>query len=169
MTLSITTHSTKGLIVTLSINDTQQKKKLSTTTFCAKFHYSECQNAEYHIYLYLCWMSLCWMSLCWVSYLQELNSLPANVWLGRKCLSVTNKTFNDDILSPIIRRCSSLAIIKYSLQGILKGGVWLYYWPPVWLVRNQLYDNWQFLFLFAKQTNPNQSNRRSMVLWYFPL
>jgi hypothetical protein len=24
-------------------------------------------------------------------------------------------------------------------------------------------DNGQFLFLFAKQTNPNQSNRRSMV------
>jgi hypothetical protein len=23
----------------------------------------------------------------------------------------------------------------------------------------QLYDNWQFLFLFVKQTNPNQSNR----------
>ncbi len=27
----------------------------------------------------------------------------------------------------------------------------------------------QFLFLFAKQTNPNQSNRRSTVQWYFPL
>ena len=41
------------------------------------------------------------------------------------------------------------------LQGILKGEVSLYHWPPVWLVWNQLYDNWQFLFLFAKQTNPN--------------
>ncbi len=46
-----------------------------------------------------------------------------------------------------------------SSQGILKGEVSLYCWPPVWLVWNQLYDNWQFLFLFAKQTNPNQSNR----------
>jgi len=55
------------------------------------------------------------------------------------------------------------------VQGILKGDVSLYCWPPVWLVSNQLYDNWQFLFLFAKQTNPNQSNRRSMVQWYFPL
>jgi len=53
-------------------------------------------------------------------------------------------------------------------QGILKGEVSLYHWPPVWLVWNQLYEYWQFLFLFAKQTNPNQSNRRSMVLWYFP-
>jgi hypothetical protein len=45
--------------------------------------------------------------------------------------------------------------------NILKGEVSLYCWPPVWLVWNQLYDNnWQFLFLFAKQTNPNQSNRR---------
>jgi hypothetical protein len=32
-----------------------------------------------------------------------------------------------------------------------------------------LYDNWQFLFLFANQTNPNQSYRRSTVQWYFPL
>ncbi len=36
-------------------------------------------------------------------------------------------------------------------QGILKEEVSLYHWPPVWLVWNQLYDNWQFLFLFAKQ------------------
>ncbi len=54
-------------------------------------------------------------------------------------------------------------------QGILKGEVSLYCWPPVWLVWNQLYDYWQFLFLFEKQANPNQSNRRSMVQWYFPL
>ncbi len=54
-------------------------------------------------------------------------------------------------------------------QGIPKGKVSLYRWPPVWLVWYQLYANWQFLFLFAKLTNPNQSNRRSMVQWYFPL
>jgi hypothetical protein len=54
-------------------------------------------------------------------------------------------------------------------HGILKGEVLLYRWPPVWLVWNQLYDNWQFLFLFAKQTNLNRSNRRSMVQWYFHL
>jgi hypothetical protein len=54
-------------------------------------------------------------------------------------------------------------------QGLLKEEVSLYCWPPVWLVWNQLHDNWQFSFLFAKQTNPNQSNRRSMVQWYFPL
>ncbi len=50
-------------------------------------------------------------------------------------------------------------------QGTLKGEVSLYCWPPVWLVWNQLYDNWQFLFLFAKQVNPN---RRSTVQRYFP-
>ncbi len=54
-------------------------------------------------------------------------------------------------------------------QGILKRELSLYCWPPVWLVWNQLYDNWQFLFLFAKQTNPNQSNRRPKVQWYLPL
>ncbi len=46
-------------------------------------------------------------------------------------------------------------------QGILKGEVSLYSWPPIWLVWNYLYDNWPFLFLFAKQTNTDQPNRRS--------
>ncbi len=54
-------------------------------------------------------------------------------------------------------------------HGILKREVSLYHWPPVWLDWNQVYDNWQFLYLFAKQMNPNQSNRRSMVQWYLPL
>jgi len=60
-------------------------------------------------------------------------------------------------------------VFIYVHAGNTKGEVSLYCWPPVWLVWNQLYDYWQFLFLFAKQTNPNQSNRRSMVQWYFPL
>ncbi len=54
------------------------------------------------------------------------------------------------------------------LPGDTKGEVSLYCWPPVWLFCNYLYDNWQFLFLFTKQTNPNQSNRWSMVQWYLP-
>jgi hypothetical protein len=41
--------------------------------------------------------------------------------------------------------------LKLSTDNNTKGGLW----PPVWLAWNQLYDNWQFLFLFAKQTNPN--------------
>ncbi len=66
--------------------------------------------------------------------------------------------YNEDLDNPL---CSK--------AGNTKGGSTLYHWPPVWLVWDQLYDNWQFLFLFAKQTNPNQSNRRSTVQWYFPL
>jgi hypothetical protein len=48
------------------------------------------------------------------------------------------------------------------LLGILKGEVSLYHWPPAWLVWNQLYDSWQFLFLFAKQSIPNQTGGQ----WY---
>jgi len=48
-------------------------------------------------------------------------------------------------------------------QGILKGKISLYHWPPVWQVWNQQYDNWQFLYLFANQTNPtNQTGGQ----WY---
>ncbi len=37
-------------------------------------------------------------------------------------------------------------------QGTLKGEVSLYCWPPVWLVWNQLYYNWQFLFFICKNS-----------------
>jgi len=70
---------------------------------------------------------------------------------------------------PSVKRASLLAQKRKLQQGILKGEVSLYCWPPVWLVWNQLYEYWQFSFLFAKQTNLNQSNRRSTVQWYFPL
>ncbi len=83
--------------------------KMLSITFI--YCYAGCRYAECHIFKVGAY----------------LNSLPANVRLGCKCLSVTNKTFNADILSPIIRCCSSLAIIKYSLQGILMGEVSLYY------------------------------------------
>ncbi len=54
-------------------------------------------------------------------------------------------------------------------QGILKGEVSLYCWPPFLLF---------YIFIFSKkkkklsvvvQQIPNQSNRRSTVQWYFPL
>ncbi len=38
-----------------------------------------------------------------------------------------------------------------SVQGILKREVSLYHWPPVWLVWNQLHDNWQFSFYFQNR------------------
>ncbi len=53
-------------------------------------------------------------------------ALPSNNRLRqKKCLRVTN-------------------------QGKLKGDVSLYCWPPVWLVWNQLYNNWLFLFFIYK-------------------
>ncbi len=48
---------------------------------------------------------------------------------------------------------SVLSILELSTwmdQGTLKGKVSMYHWLPVWLVWNQLFDNWQILFLFAK-------------------
>jgi hypothetical protein len=51
-----------------------------------------------------------------------------------------------------------------SEQGILKGEVSLYCWPPVWQVWNQLYDNWQYL-----QNRLIHKKRRSMVVILPPL
>jgi hypothetical protein len=72
------------------------------------------------------------------------------------------------IVSSIFYQNSHLSLSLNQNQGIIKGEVSLYHWSPVWLVWNQLYHNRQFLFLFAKQANPNRSDRRWMVQWYFP-
>ena len=80
---------------------------------------------------------------------------------GFKCLKLMER------VSLLIAGLSHTALAVKKRQGILKWEVSLYHWPPVWLVWNQLYDNWQFLFLFAKQTNPNKSNRSSTVQWIF--
>ncbi len=61
----------------------------------------------------------------------------------------------DEVLEQVLHNNVFLCL-RCCGQGILKGEISLHCWPPVWLVWNQLYDNWQFLFLFSKQTNPNQ-------------
>ncbi len=74
------------------------------------------------------------------------------------------------VIRKLIGEINLFRVFNFKLgQGILKGEVSLYSWPPIWLVWNQLCDNWQFSFLFAKLTNSNRSNRRSTVQWYFPL
>ncbi len=54
-------------------------------------------------------------------------------------------------------------------QGILNGEVSLYHWPPVWLVWISLFCKYKQKLSVFIQLIPNQSNRRSMVQWYFPL
>ncbi len=70
--------------------------------------------------------------------------------------------------SSIFFQNSHLSLSLNQNQGIQKGEVSLYHWSPLRLIWNQLYDNWQLLFLFEKQANPNRSNRRWTVQWYFP-
>ncbi len=85
------------------------------------------------------------------------------------CFQEKQKKFTSYTLKLFFGRNRALSSTRWHNQGILKGEVSLYHWPPVWLVWNQLCDNSQFLFLFAKQTNPKQSNRRSTVRWYIPV
>ncbi len=102
----------------------------------------------------------------------QLSSLP---WDGRSRTSCSGWRTDFKILTLLPRFWRSSNISRsvcpqpLGSQGILKGEVSRYCWPPVWLVWNQLYNNWQFLFLFSKQTNPNRSNRRSTVQLNLPL
>ncbi len=50
-------------------------------------------------------------------------------------------------------------------QGILKGEVSLYHWPPVLLVWISIFCKWKQKLSVVI---PNQSNRRSTVQWYSP-
>jgi len=122
-----------------------------------------------------CYGSLtCWMSLYWVSLWSKLWC-PLSTRSQKKCFLFLKKTmicnfqFELKNISIFCRNGDevggkfNIILRKQTLGGsqrILKGEVSMYSWPPVWLVWNQMYNNWQFLFLFAKQTNPNQSNRR---------
>jgi hypothetical protein len=124
----------------------------------------------------------------------RLLPLPINIILGSKGPSGTNTNLLQNFVNYGYKKLNSLSpiwgqshktflVLVYVLffgkldlfldmqqiQGILKGEVWLYCWPPVKLVWNQLYDNLQFLFLFAKQAYQKKSKRRSMVQRYFPL
>ncbi len=96
-----------------------------------------------------------------------LNTLGVKwcpTWVKPNGLSAMNNT------TARSEKCKQLLEYQIYLdQGILKGEVSLYCWPPARLAWYQLYDNWQFLFLFSKQANSNQWNSRSTVQWYFPL
>ncbi len=92
------------------------------------------------------------------------RSIDRKIGVGKTTKTATSRS---KIISQWWDNSSSFP--EWRGQGTLKGEVSLYRWPPVWLVWNQLHDNWQFSFLFAKQIHPNRSNRRSTVQWYFPL
>ncbi len=49
------------------------------------------------------------------------------------------------------------------------GEVSMYHWPPVWLVWNQLYDNWQFLFSFANRLIQTSQTGGQQYTNTFPL
>ena len=49
------------------------------------------------------------------------------------------------------------------------GEVSLYGWPPVYFVWNQLICLWWIKRVLLVWSNPNQSNRRSAVQWFFPI
>ncbi len=151
----------------------------------AEYHYAECNYAE----------SLCCISLCRVSWKVSYISLVVDdpQWILDQLLRASSNALIKFFVTSMDYNINYYQITKYYKkawgtshlkaskatqcfywnngynQGILKVEVSLYHWPLVWLVWNQLHDNWQFLFLFAKQTNPNQSNRRPTVQWYCPL
>ena len=61
------------------------------------------------------------------------------------------------LLEPLFNK-DWLFILHAWSQGILKGKVSLYHWPPVWLFWTELYDNWQF-FCFYLQNRLIQTSQ----------
>ncbi len=126
------------------------------------------------------WVSSGWVP--WHPWHKRSSLFLSYRWREKKSFATSNPGVDRRRLCPLLVSAqysqphswyswhlSGLILSTWKYQGILKGEVSLYCWPPVWLVWNQLYENWQFLLLFAKQTNPNLSNRRSTVQWYLPL
>ncbi len=119
--------------------------------------YTKCGYADCHLCLRPCYLVPCQYSkrvFTAIVYWQSSNAKMSAI-----------SRYNIALLT-----CLGQYIWSYR-QGTLKGENITVHWPPVWLVWNQLFDNYQFSFLFAKQINPNQSNRRSMVtnIFFFQL
>ena len=56
------------------------------------------------------------------------------------------QNFSED---PIFKICGGILTKFHTIiQGILKGEVSLYHWPPVWLVWNQLWQLTKFVFIY---------------------
>ncbi len=145
--------------------------------FWMSFHYSMSFCWMSFCWMPFCWMSFRWMSFCWMSFYWMPFFRMTFCWMPFSWICA-------QIYLPLIAFFNLNLLLKLELteaenwtkispnqlkhwgtpegstyqrykQGILKREVSLHGWPPVWLVWNQLYDNWQFLFLFVKQTNPN--------------
>ncbi len=85
----------------------------------------------------------------------DSTSLPPQ---GCLCLSWGN---NLPLTSPPEK------LLQFRGLGMLKGEVSLYHWSPVWLVWNQLQDNWQFVFICKNrliQTRPVEQEVNGTVI-----
>ncbi len=109
------------------------------------------------------WVSLCWMSLCWMSWRPDTAS-----GTGRE--KDENKLNFIEIYESWTIESGKVAmpfgqksIVRQTREyWILKGEVSLYHWPPVWLVCNQLYDNWQCFYLQNRLIQTSQTGGQ----WY---
>jgi len=103
---------------------------------------------------------ICYAKIYFLKLLNQLSNLRARIWYTKRVKNLT--VFMDFLCSTYLRPQKG----PFD-QGILKGEVSLFSRPPVWLVWNQLYDNWQFLFLFLKQTNPQSNRGKGKLTWPF--
>jgi hypothetical protein len=122
-------------------NDTQYKRHslqmtLSIMALCRECCYAECPQAVCHILL-LRKVSLCWMSLCWMSW-RHASRPPALLSSDNRPATVS-QLVEQSTINP--KFGGSNPGLKSLGQGILKGEVSLYHWPPVWLVRISPFSN----------------------------
>ncbi len=124
----------------MSICDTQHNGRCCIFTFMLAV-----------TFLMSCWALLYWMLFFWVLGILSFFQMSF-YWLSWHHWSTyvisylsegwrkENHPENvlDNLMIKVKSETAILAILP--LQGILKGEVSLYHWPPVWLVWNQLYD-----------------------------
>ncbi len=116
----------------------------------------------------------CHLAKCLVDETTWRRLLHQNLWSGRKLWNGLKLHFRNGWSHNIssTRQQISRQIFQLSNrrnnQGILKGDYHctidlLFDWFGISFMITDI-----FLFLFVKQTNSTQSNRRSTVQWYFP-
>ncbi len=95
-----------------------------------------------------------------------IYSLIWLIWLGplrRNSLSFSQRELHFfRVGSHLPVKQKQVVILLNKMQGILKGEVSLYHWPPVWLIWIQLYDKTFFVFICKTDYSVSQTGGQ----WY---
>jgi len=132
-TIRETISSLLVFVVTQQIYDTHRPNDITSTRV---WHFRGCHFAPPTPFLWLCNFNFAWPNFGTNCKSQKMSAETQTVSSFKKQFFSLSLWSNFEMNNFV----PFMPFMLANIQGILKGEVSLYHWPPVWLVWNQLYD-----------------------------